>query len=43
MENRISLGLAKELKDLADGFENLNDRDKLRYFIQTAFEVQDDE
>lgn len=32
----IPIELAKELKNLSDEFENENDRDRLRYFIQDA-------
>ena len=32
----IPLEIAKELKNLSDEFENLNDRDRLRYFIQES-------
>ena len=33
---KIPLEVAKELKNLSDEFENINDRDKLRYFIHDA-------
>ena len=32
----IPLEIAKELKNLSDEFKNLNDRDRLRYFIQES-------
>lgn len=36
---KLPLDLAKELKNLSDEFENENDRDKLRYFIQETLEA----